>query len=125
MACPGSPVSIITGRMQYRRKAYRKGGASSDKEVVRFLAENLLQGMDFGFMGNIFGCSTVAVQTPDGKSLFGRNFDRNRCEPLAAVSHSENGYASVSTVNVGLSARGQAAVWQALCLKWMGNCRGC
>jgi len=83
-----------------------EGGASSDKEVVRYLAENLLQGMDFGFIGNIFGCSTVAVQTPDGKSLFGRNFDWNRCEALVVVSHPENGYASVSTVNVDFISQG-------------------
>ncbi len=83
-----------------------KGGASSDKEVARFLAENLLQGMDFGFMGNIFGCSTVAVQAPDGTSLFGRNFDWDRCEALAVVSHPENGYASVSTVNMDFISQG-------------------
>lgn len=77
-----------------------EGGASSDQEVVGFLTENLLSGMDVGFSGNVFGCSTIAVQNSDGESLFGRNFDWNHCEGMAVLSHPENGYASISTVNM-------------------------
>lgn len=77
-----------------------QGGASSDGEVVQFLAENLLSGIDLGFSGQVFGCSTVAVTTPDGKALFGRNFDWTRCEAMIVAAYPENCYSSISTVNM-------------------------
>ena len=53
-----------------------QGGASSDREVVAYLAENLLSGLDLGdIVGGIFGCSTIASENQAGEKLFGRNFD--------------------------------------------------
>lgn len=85
------------------------GGASSDEEVIRFLSENLLSGMDLGFFGNIFGCSTVSVKDSDGSALFGRNFDWEHCEAMVVLSHPESGYASLSTVNVDFISQGGLA----------------
>lgn len=82
------------------------GGASSDKEVIEFLTDNLLSGMDLGVLGSSFGCSTIAVRTSDSKSLFGRNFDWNHCEAMVVLSYPENGYASMSTVNVDFISQG-------------------
>lgn len=77
------------------------GGASSDGEVVEYLANNLLSDLNLGdLLGGIFGCSTIAVQSPDGDALFGRNFDWENCEAMVVESHPENGYASLSTVNM-------------------------
>lgn len=94
-----------------------EGGASSDQEVVGFLTENLLSGMDVGFNGNVFGCSTIAVQTSDGISLFGRNFDWNHCEALAVLSYPENGYASISTVNMDFISQGAGGGIAGMALK--------
>lgn len=78
-----------------------QGGASSDGEVVQYLADNLLSGLDLGgLLGSVFGCSTIAVQSPEGHALFGRNFDWSGCEALIVEAHPENGYASLSTVNM-------------------------
>ena len=78
-----------------------QGGAASDQEVVQYLAENLLSGLDLGdILGSIFGCSTLAVESPEGHALFGRNFDWQSCEALVVESHPESGYASLSTVNM-------------------------
>ncbi|MCM1560569.1 MAG: C45 family autoproteolytic acyltransferase/hydrolase [Butyrivibrio sp.] len=87
-------------------KFLSEGGASSDQEVVSFLTENLLSGMEIRFNGNIFGCSTIAVQTADGESLFGRNFDWNHCNAMVVLSYPENGYASISTVNLDFISQG-------------------
>lgn len=47
------------------------GGASSDGEVVEYLANNLLSNLNLGdLLGGIFGCSTIAVQSPDGDALY-------------------------------------------------------
>lgn len=78
-----------------------QGGAASDGEVVQYLADNLLSGLDLGgLLGSVFGCSTIAVQSPEGHALFGRNFDWSGCEALIVEAHPENGYASLSTVNM-------------------------
>ena len=77
-----------------------QGGASSDSEVVAYLSEHLLSGLDLGFLGDIFGCSTIAATGSEGEALFGRNFDWNTCEAMVVASVPENGYASISTVNM-------------------------
>lgn len=74
------------------------GGASSDREVVQFLSSNLLA--NFNILNGTFGCSTIAVDTPNGERLFGRNFDWNKCDALVVSSKPEEGYASISTVNM-------------------------
>lgn len=75
------------------------GGASADSDVVTFLAGKLgTSGLSFG--GNPFGCSTLAVESPEGERIFGRNFDWNHCDTLIVKSKPESGYASISTVNI-------------------------
>lgn len=93
------------------------GGAASDKEVIDFLSGNLLSGMDIGFTGDVFGCSTIAVQNPEGESLFGRNFDWNHCEAMAVVSCPENGYVSISTVNTDFISQGAGGGIAGMALK--------
>lgn len=82
------------------------GGAASEAEVVGYLADNLLSDLNLGdLLGGVFGCSTIAVQSPDGEALFGRNFDWENCEAMVVESHPENGYASLSTVNMDFITR--------------------
>lgn len=84
-----------------------QGGASSDREVVEFLAENLLNGMTTGgIMDGMFGCSTLTAADAEGNVLFGRNFDWNSCNAIVVEAHPENGYASVSTVNADFITQG-------------------
>jgi len=75
------------------------GGASSDAEAAQFLAARLAASIDIN--SGSFGCSTLAVTSPDGHTLFGRNFDWQNCEALILTSKPSNGYASISTVNLG------------------------
>lgn len=83
-----------------------QGGASSDSEVIRFLTEHLSAGTDLNFMGDFFGCSTIAVGSLDGEMLFGRNFDWNNCEAMVVSAYPENRYASISTVNMDFIKQG-------------------
>lgn len=100
-----------------------EGGASSDREVAGFLTENILsgtrapEGMDVDFRGSVFGCSTIAARTSDGQSLFGRNFDWNRCEAMAVAAYPENGYASISTVNMDFISQGAGGGIAGMALK--------
>lgn len=90
-----------------------KGGASSEREVVQFLAENLVGELGLDFLGNIFGCSTVTASSPDGGVLFGRNFDWNACQAMIVEAHPEKGYASLSTVNMDFITMGAGGMMEA------------
>lgn len=77
-----------------------EGGAASDREVMEYMADSLLSGvLPEGISGG-FGCSTISVKSPDKDVLFGRNFDWNRCNAMAVAVYPENGYDSISTVNM-------------------------
>lgn len=89
-----------------------QGGASSDAEVTQFLASKLLT--DVAVNGGSFGCSTLAVSSPDGHRLFGRNFDWQACSALVVTSKPTNGYASISTVNQGFISQSGGALGGAL-----------
>ena len=78
-----------------------QGGAESDEGVVEYLSSQLMSNIpELLFGGNPFGCSTLSVKNTDGGNLFGRNFDWNTCNALIISSRPDNGYASVSTVNM-------------------------
>lgn len=78
-----------------------KGGASSDREVVKFLTGSLISGAkDMIFHGNPFGCSAVQAEGGKDRYLFGRNFDWMACEAWVVSSKPDEGYASISTVNM-------------------------
>lgn len=83
-----------------------QGGASSDAEVAGFLTENILSDTGLDFLGNLFGCSTISVKSPEGDSLFGRNFDWENCEAMVVAVYPQSGYSSVSTVNMDFIRQG-------------------
>lgn len=87
-----------------------RGGASTDGEVIQYLAGNLLGNLDLGFAGDIFGCSTITAQSSDGEFLFGRNFDWNTCDAMVVLSYPENSYASISTVNMDFIRQGAGGI---------------
>lgn len=80
------------------------GGASSDGDVIRFLTQRLAADLVPGSAP--FGCSTLAVQSPQGHALFGRNFDWQSCDALVLTSTPTQGYASISTVNLDFIRQG-------------------
>ena len=75
-----------------------QGGDDTDAGVAAWLTSLLEQ--ELSFSGTSFGCSTLSVENRDGGYLFGRNFDWNACNGLIVSAKPENGYASVSTVNL-------------------------
>lgn len=84
------------------------GGAKTDREVVQFLVSGIFMGNQGGLTMNTqaFGCSTLSVQNAEGGYFFGRNFDWNTCDALVVTSYPQDGYASVSTVNLDFIRQG-------------------
>lgn len=87
------------------------GGASSDSEVIQFLTNHVIlgaAGVELQTEG--FGCSTLSAESEEGGYWFGRNFDWNQCEALIVGSKPDNGYASISTVNVNFIRQGTSGL---------------
>lgn len=88
-----------------------QGGALSDTDVIEFLTKYLLSdASELSFKQNAFGCSTIAVEGENGERVFGRNFDWNKCEAMVVLSKPENGYQSISTVNLDFIQQGAKGV---------------
>lgn len=91
----------ITGE-DYLEDFLAQGGASSDMQVIQFLAGKLLFGAnDLTLDLRGFGCTAFTVPTQDGGQLFGRNFDWYSNDTWIVEGHPDQGYASIATVNMG------------------------
>lgn len=94
-------------RADYGLSEFLETGASSDGELVAFLTKRLLKGIPMNFDLPDLGCSTFAAQFEDGTPVFGRNFDMYDSPALLVTTRPEDGYASISMVNlayIGYSA---------------------
>lgn len=86
-----------------------QGGGSSDMAVADFVIGRLFHGLvDLDLQGGPFGCSTLSVPGPGGTQLFGRNFDWGACATLIVQTRPQNGYASISTVNMDFLSLGRS-----------------
>lgn len=84
-----------------------QGGAASDRDVAAFVGKDLFRGLVYPqFIGGSFGCSTLSARNMEGKIMYGRNFDWMECTALVVKSKPENGYPSVSTVNMDFLSLG-------------------
>lgn len=83
-----------------------EGGASNENQIISYLENYLSQNLNISaLIGDTFGCSTIFTRSNQGY-LFGRNFDWQNCEAMILESHPDNGYASISTVNVDFITQG-------------------
>lgn len=86
---------------------FLKVGASTDAELVKFVTERLLKGIPLEFSIPDLGCSTFSAQTEDGDQIFGRNFDLTYSPALFVETEPDNGYRSLSTVNLAFLGFGE------------------
>lgn len=90
-----------------------QGGASSDAQMGDYLAAYLSHGFwkpDSSTAVETYGCSTLAVHSPDGAALFGRNFDWEECNIMLVHTIPKDGYESIATCN--LDFLGFGADWK-------------
>lgn len=75
-------------------------GADCDADIEAFVTKKLLKGLpiDLGVTGD--GCTAFTVKNEEGDILFGRNFDFLYAPSLQVFTAPDQGYASVSTVNL-------------------------
>ena len=78
-------------------------GASSDKDIEKFVTKRLLKGMpiNLGVTGD--GCTAFVTKNEKGEVIYGRNFDFLYAPSLQLYTEPEDGYKSVSTVNLSFA----------------------
>ena len=90
----------IDYEFDYKFDEFLKVGANSDLEVNEFIVNTLLDGNRMDFEHPNMGCSTFSAYLENGDKVFGRNFDEKDCMILALKTKPQNGYASLSVVNL-------------------------
>lgn len=83
-------------------------GSKSINELISWTFGRHLYGAPNVFVENFnFGCSAFAAQTPDGKHIFGRNFDFPETDTLLIHSHPEGAYESIGIADIGVLGVGK------------------
>lgn len=82
---------------------FLKTGASSDQDIDKFVTKRLLHGLPLELGDTGDGCTAFVVPDQNGDIIFARNFDFNYAPSLQLYTEPDNGYASVSTVNLSFA----------------------
>lgn len=89
---------------------FLKAGAKSDAEVGEYAVKFLMKGLPVDYtlpdLSDI-ACSTFNAKTPDGKNVYGRNFDLSYAPSILLKTTPDNGYKSFSIVNIGFIGYGE------------------
>lgn len=101
------PMYTMTYYGDYGFDDFLKVGAKRDSDIEAFVTKRLLKGLpiDLGVTGD--GCTAFVTRNESGEVLFGRNFDFAYTPSLQVKTKPENGYASVSTVNLTFAGYSQ------------------
>lgn len=94
------PMYTMTYYGDYGFDDFLKQGAKSDSDIEDFVAARLLKGLpiDLGVTGD--GCTAFVTKDDTGDVIFGRNFDFDYTPSLQVRTCPDDGYASISTVNL-------------------------
>lgn len=84
-----------------------QGGASNDAELIDFVVQHLMKGLPVTIELPDLACSTFNAVTPEGDDIFGRNFDLTYSPSMLVRTDPDNGYASISMVNLGFLGYGE------------------
>ena len=82
---------------------FLKIGAKSDSDIEAFVTKRLLKGLPFDLGITEAGCTAFVVKNEKGEMLYARNFDFPYAPSLQLFTNPDNGYASVSTVNLSFA----------------------
>jgi hypothetical protein len=97
------PMYRMTYYGDYGFDGFLKTGAKNDGDIEAYVTKRLLKGLpiDLGVTGD--GCTAFVTHNADGDVIFGRNFDFDYTPSLQVYTDPDNGYASVSTVNLAFA----------------------
>lgn len=94
------PLYTMTYAGDYGFDEFLKTGASSDKDIEKFITKRLLKGIDIDLGATGGGCTAFTAQDDKGGRIYARNFDFSYTPSLLLFTDPDDGYASVSTVSL-------------------------
>jgi len=95
-----SGVYTMTYDGDYGFDTFLKYGATSDKDIEEFVTKKLLKGIPIKMNVTDAGCTAFVSTNENGEVIFARNFDFEYAPFMQIYTNPDNGYASVSTVNL-------------------------
>jgi len=75
-------------------------GAKNDKEVEQFVTKKLLKGIPINLNVTKAGCTVFVFKNNKNETVMARNFDFDYAPSIQVYTNPNNGYKSVSTVNL-------------------------
>lgn len=100
-------VYTMTYSGDYGFDEFLKVGAKSDKDIENFVAKRLLKGLPIEINVTGAGCTCFVSRNEENDVIFCRNFDFSYAPMLQVHTKPDNGYASVSTVNLAFAGYGE------------------
>lgn len=82
-------------------------GAKNDREIEKFVMKRLLKGIEIDLNISSAGCTAFCAKNTEGDVLYGRNFDFEYAPSVLVKTKPQNGYASVSMVNLAFAGYGK------------------
>lgn len=95
-----SPFYSMTYSGDYGFDEFLKVGAESDDEIERFVTRRLLKGVGLNLGNMEGGCTAFSAKTQEGEAVLGRNFDSANGSVLQLKTTPDDGFASISTVDL-------------------------
>lgn len=94
------PFYTMTYKGDYSFDEYLQKGSKDKKEYIDFIYKKILhEGGGLSYTGKP-NCSSFTATTPNGDRLFARNLDTDIVTPLLLRTNPDNGYKSMSLVNI-------------------------
>lgn len=94
------PLYTMTYHGDYGFDDFLLVGAKNDEEIERFVIKRLLKGVNINLNIASASCTSFAAENPDGDRIYGRNFDFDYSPALLIKTTPDEGYASISMVNL-------------------------
>lgn len=109
------PLYTMTYYADYGFDGFLEQGAKSDREMEEYVTKHILKGIpiDFGVYDHA-GCTAFVAQNETGQWIYGRNFDFSYAPVMILETYPENGYASISTVNLSFAGLDQESMGNSL-----------
>lgn len=103
----------ITCHYDYKCDDYLNSDINNLDDMIDWISEQYFFGIPIELNKADFGCSAFAAKNPDGKHLFGRNFDYDETDALIVYTEPDDGYASMGMLDLEFFNVGEGNVLSA------------
>ena len=95
---PGKGFYKMNIHYDMKTDKFLDSNVASVDDFISWIGDNQLYGLPIKMDTTTFGCSTFTTKSPEGDTLFGRNFDYFENDALIVYSDPSDGYASIGVV---------------------------